>query len=134
MVELSRIVHNVRACKYSEIEHFNGRAPANQSHIYEGKTPIHWFLLEDEGYIVGCYGLLPIGKEARLRGWFVDEKYRKQGIGYELVESAIIESKKLGYKTFEVKTSQKSLMNKLNIPPTGVTYSTFGGAQYRLEL
>ena len=134
MVDISKIIEKVRRCKFSEIEHFNGRAPVNQSHIYEGKIPIYWFLFEDNRYVVGCYGLLPIGKEIRLRGWFVDEKYRNQGIGYELVKSAIIEAKKLGFKIFEVKTSQKKLMNKLNITPTGKAYSSFGGAQYKLEL
>ena len=134
MIVNSEIIRNVRKCSYEDIKHFNGRAPKSQSHIYEGKTPIHWFKIESCGRIVGCYGIIPIGKEARFRGWFVDSDYRNMGIGAELARSAMIEAKKMGFERFEVKTSQSGLMERLGIPATGATYKSFGGAQYRTLL
>ena len=134
MIQVSDVIGSVKRCQYSEIQHFNGRAPKNQSHIYEGKIPINWFKLNDGEKVVGCYGLLVIGKEARFRGWFVDEDYRGRGVGLELAKSAMIEAKKMGLKSFEVKTSQIGLMNRLGIPPTGKTYKSFNGAQFRAVL
>lgn len=121
---------SIASCKFDDIKHFDGRAPRNQSHIYEGKTPIDWHCIEVDGEIVGCIGLLYVGKEARIRGWFVDKPYRGRGLGGELLRYAAETALLCGAERVEIKTAQKEIALHCGWESTGKEYPSFGGAQF----
>ena len=122
----------VAKCHLSEIEHFNKMESNNISQIFEGKIPIDWYSCRDEGMgeLLGCFGLLVIGRTAHLRGWFVDAKYRKQGLGSQLVKQAERIAYELEYAKLSVKTAQHRIMQRMNFHRSGKVYKTFNGREY----
>ena len=128
------LVLNLRRTSLAKIEHLNELAPTNTSHIYEGKTPIDWYALWDGEVLVGCFGLLHVAKEARLRGWFVIEEYRGRGIGEWLAEQAAVQAYSGGAEVIEAKTAQASIMARVGWTYTGKEYKSFNGRQYRKRL
>lgn len=68
------------------------------------------FIAEKEEQVVGVYVLLPTRPEtAELVNIAVDEAYQGQGIGKQLVNHAIQEAKRHGYKTLEIGTGNSSI-------------------------
>jgi N-acetylglutamate synthase-like GNAT family acetyltransferase len=125
---------NIARVTFDQIKHFNDLAPNNSSHIYEGKTPITWYGLHKDDSIVGCFGLLKVGNEARLRGWFVLPECRGHGYGTLLARTAEEAAQHMGAHTIEAKTAQATIMARLGWEFTGAVYKTFNGRQYRKPL
>ncbi|MFC6652590.1 MULTISPECIES: GNAT family N-acetyltransferase [Paenibacillus] len=68
------------------------------------------FVAEADQQVVGVYVLLPTRPEtAELVNIAVDEEFQGQGIGKQLVNHAIQEAKRLGFKTLEIGTGNSSI-------------------------
>ncbi|WP_052256527.1 GNAT family N-acetyltransferase [Salinicoccus sp. YB14-2] len=68
------------------------------------------FVAEDGKQIIGVYVLLPTRPETvELVNVAVSEKFHGKGIGKKLVEDAVEEAKRKGYKTIEVGTGNSSI-------------------------
>ncbi|WP_238655254.1 GNAT family N-acetyltransferase [Paenibacillus piscarius] len=68
------------------------------------------FVAEKDNRVIGVYVLLPTRPEtAELVNIAVDEEFQGQGIGKQLVNHAIQEAKRLGYKTLEIGTGNSSI-------------------------
>lgn len=68
------------------------------------------FVAEKDGQVLGVYVLLPTRPEtAELVNIAVDEAFQGQGIGKQLVNHAIQEARRLGYKTLEIGTGNSSI-------------------------
>lgn len=68
------------------------------------------FVAEADQQVVGVYVLLPTRPEtAELVNITVDEEFQGQGIGKQLVNHAIQEAKRLGFKTLEIGTGNSSI-------------------------
>ena len=75
------------------------------SHCINSKSDLpQWYVLENEGEVVGCAGLVPNDFISRmdLYPWvcavFVDERYRGNSYGSLLLEKAKADTKKAGFK------------------------------------
>ena len=131
-------VHNitVRGCSYAEVEHFDTPlARRETAHVYEGKTKHDWFLMEIDGFVVGCSSLMPFSKrEARLRGWYMLPEYRGSGHGTKLAEVVMYEARSNGFEYLESKTRHRGIMEKLGFIFTGKEYPSWGGYRYVFPL
>ncbi|ETT72467.1 hypothetical protein C173_14035 [Paenibacillus sp. FSL R7-277] len=68
------------------------------------------FVAEADQQVVGVYVLLPTRPEtAELVNIAVNEEFQGQGIGKQLVNHAIQEAKRLGFKTLEIGTGNSSI-------------------------
>lgn len=68
------------------------------------------FVAEAGDRVVGVYVLLPTRPEtAELVNIAVDEEFQGQGIGKQLVNHAIQEARRLGFKTLEIGTGNSSI-------------------------
>lgn len=68
------------------------------------------FVAEADQQVVGVYVLLPTRPEtAELVNIAVDEEFQGQGIGKQLVNHAIQEAKRLGFKTLAIGTGNSSI-------------------------
>lgn len=75
------------------------------SHCINAKSDLpQWYLLENNGEVVGCAGLVPNDFISRmdLYPWvcavFVDERFRGHSYGSLLLEKAKADTKKAGFK------------------------------------
>lgn len=66
-----------------------------------------WFeVVLDNDKIVGSVGIYKINSnECELRKMYLLEEYQGRGIGKNLLENALIEAKKLGYKSISLQTN-----------------------------
>jgi putative acetyltransferase len=63
-------------------------------------------LEEEDGSIVGAYGLYPVEKHTcELRKMYLHKAYRGQGLGKFLMEDALSRAKQLGFKTMVLETA-----------------------------
>ncbi|WP_342548797.1 GNAT family N-acetyltransferase [Paenibacillus sp. FSL P2-0089] len=68
------------------------------------------FVAEADQQVVGVYVLLPTRPEtAELVNIAVNEEFQGQGIGKQLVNHAIQEARRLGFKTLEIGTGNSSI-------------------------
>ncbi|WP_405108883.1 GNAT family N-acetyltransferase [Paenibacillus sp. FSL K6-1217] len=68
------------------------------------------FIAEKDQQVVGVYVLLPTRPEtAELVNIAVNEAFQSQGIGKQLVNHAIQEARRLGFKTLEIGTGNSSI-------------------------
>ena len=124
--------YKIERCALKEIEHFNKMESNNTSQIFEGKTPIKWFACKDiqTDQLLGCFGLLVLGKTAHLRGWFVEASFRGSGLGSQMVLEAQKVVLNMGMDKMSVKTAQHKIMERLNFHWTGKKYKSFNGREY----
>ena len=66
-----------------------------------------FFVLEDEdGSIIGAYGLYPIGKKTcELRKMYLHKAYRGKGLGKFLLEDALSKARHLGFERMILETA-----------------------------
>jgi RimJ/RimL family protein N-acetyltransferase len=100
-------------------------------HIYEGVKPLIWYKVMDLDQLIGCCALLPIGKEARLRGWFLDPRYRGCGLGLRMAAFMADEARARGFSRIEAKT--RATLDKHGWTWTGKAYPSWGGRQFVIE-
>ncbi|ETT44684.1 GNAT family N-acetyltransferase [Paenibacillus sp. FSL P4-0338] len=68
------------------------------------------FVAEKDNRVIGVYVLLPTRPEtAELVNIAVNEAFQSQGIGKQLVNHAIQEARRLGFKTLEIGTGNSSI-------------------------
>jgi GNAT superfamily N-acetyltransferase len=115
-----------RPSTLAEVEVYREQAMQDGAHLYEGSKPIRWFVMADEhNEMLGSVGLLIIGREARIRGWFVRREYRGRGLGKLLLEFAVDEARSLGCTRVEAKTAYIEELKRWGWTHTGKVYTTF---------
>ena len=79
-------------------------ADIEQSYFARGGT---FLVLEDQdGSIVGAYGLYPIGSQTcELRKMYLHRSHRGKGLGKSLLDGALAEARKLGFKRMTLETA-----------------------------
>lgn len=103
-------------CDYADIEPYKAEGKANGGNAWlqqdwaktrPAKTPIEWHKLLVNGEFAGCVGLLPKGRnKAAVRGWFVREQFRGQGLGIALLHYVSEEAKERGFTRLQMITRQ----------------------------
>jgi putative acetyltransferase len=75
-----------------------------QSYIEQGGT--FYVLEEKDGSIVGAYGLYAVeSRTCELRKMYLHRSYRGKGLGKFLMESALSEARRLGFKKIVLETA-----------------------------
>ncbi len=66
-----------------------------------------FFVLEDrDGSIIGAYGLYPLENQTcELRKMYLDKSHRRKGLGRFLLDSALAEARKLGFRRMTLETA-----------------------------
>lgn len=60
----------------------------------------------ENGAIIGAYGLYPMGEEScELRKMYLRRDYRGQGLGRRLLDDALAEARRLGFKSVVLETA-----------------------------
>jgi len=91
-----------------------------------------FFVLLKQGKIVGCCGLIINDFISRhdltpwLCGVFVEESERKQGLAGKLLDFAVHEAKRVGYKTVYLSTDHTSFYERYNWKYIGDGYQPDG--------
>ncbi len=105
--EVTRLVYGV--LKEYNLEPDPGATDADladieQSYFARGGT---FLVLEDQdGSIIGAYGLYPIENQTcELRKMYLHRSHRGKGLGKSLLDSALAEARKLGFKTMTLETA-----------------------------
>ncbi len=75
-------------------------------HFYFGRGGTFFVLEEKDGSIIGAYGLYPLEKQTcELRKMYLHRSHRGKGLGKSLLDSALVEARKLGFKTMTLETA-----------------------------
>jgi GNAT superfamily N-acetyltransferase len=78
----------------------------NVAESYQNPGGLFDVVVDEAGEIVGTVGLFPITKEhCELRKMYLVPHARKQGHGRRLLEHALIETKKRGFRRLELETA-----------------------------
>jgi putative acetyltransferase len=87
-----------------------------------------FYVLEEEtGAIVGAYGLYPIDKvTCELRKMYLHKLFRGRGLGKLLMESALTEARRLGFKRVTLETASV-LKEAISL------YKSYGFVEYEPE-
>jgi len=87
-----------------------------------------FYVLEEEtGSIVGAYGLYPIDKATcELRKMYLHKLFRGRGLGKLLMESALTEARRLGFKRVTLETASV-LKEAIGL------YKSYGFVEYQPE-
>ena len=101
---------------YSEILPYKAEGRANGGNAWlqmhwattrPSKTPIEWHKLTVNGEFAGCVGLLPKGKtKAAVRGWFVRDRFRGNGLGIALLHYISEVAIEQGFERLQMITRQ----------------------------
>lgn len=99
-----------------------------------------WYLLEKEGKIIGCAGLITNDFISRvdLYPWicaiFIDENHRGHAYSTLLIERAKSDTKKFGYKYLYLSTSHVGFYEKYNFNYIGQGYHPWGAESRIYEI
>lgn len=113
------------------------------SHSIEARNSLpQWYLLENEGEIIGCAGLITNDFISRgdLYPWvcaiFIKKEHRGNAYGSLLIEKAKIDSKKAGFEHLYLCTSHIGFYEKYDFEYIGQGYHPWGEESrvYELEL
>ncbi len=113
------------------------------SHSTESRNPLpQWYLLEKEGQIIGCAGLIANDFISRgdLYPWvcavYIDEKHRGNAYGALLLEKAKSDTKKAGFKYLYLCTEHIGYYEKYGFQYIAQGYHPWGEESriYELEL
>ena len=75
-------------------------------HSYFEKGGTFYVLEEKDGSIVGAYGLYPVeSRTCELRKMYLHRSYRGKGLGKLLLESALSEARRLGFRKMILETA-----------------------------
>ena len=75
-------------------------------HSYFEKGGTFYVLEEKDGSIVGAYGLYPVeSRTCELRKMYLHRSYRGKGLGKLLLESALSEARRLGFRKIILETA-----------------------------
>jgi putative acetyltransferase len=96
-----------------------------QSYFTRGGT---FFVLEDrDGSIIGAYGLYPLENQTcELRKMYLHKSHRGKGLGRFLLDSALAEARKLGFKTMTLETASV-LKEAISL------YKSYGFTEYEAD-
>jgi GNAT superfamily N-acetyltransferase len=103
-----------------------------ENSIYDDKSLPKFYLMLDEGNIIGSYALLINDLISRqdLFPWFaclfVDESYRNRGLANELIKHSIDESRKGGFDTIYLSTDLNDFYEKKGWKYYSKGYTAFG--------
>lgn len=92
----------------------------------------HWYLLEDEGVIVGCAGLITNDFISRmdLYPWicalYIEPSHRGSGLGYHLIEKAKEDAKKANFTDVYLCTDHIGYYEKAGFVYIGEGYHPWG--------
>ncbi len=96
-----------------------------QSYFKGGGT--FYVLEEEDGSIIGAYGLYPINKQTcELRKMYLHSSYRGKGLGKLLVESALSKARQIGFKKMTLETASV-LKEAISL------YKSYGFTEYQPE-
>ena len=84
---------------YSNIENeeaisFLRKYNAHKEHIAVGDCEF-WIGAKENNHVVGVIGLIFVGRNVRVKNFYVQKGYRNNGIGKELLSKIIINNKKM---------------------------------------
>jgi len=67
---------------------------------------VFYVLEEKDGSIIGAYGLYPVNKQTcELRKMYLHCSYRGKGLGKILLDSALLEARRIGFKRITLETA-----------------------------
>jgi len=73
---------------------------------YFRRAGVFYVLEEEGGSIIGSYGLYPVDSNTcELRKMYLRRDYRGKGLGRRLLEQALTEARRLGFKTITLETA-----------------------------
>ncbi len=96
-----------------------------QSYFEKGGT--FYVLEERDGSIVGAYGLYPVeSRTCELRKMYLHRSYRGKGLGKFLMESALSEARRLGFKRMTLETASV-------LKEAIALYKSYGFVEYQAD-
>ena len=94
---------------------------------YFGQGGTFYVLEEEDGSIIGAYGLYPVEKQTcELRKMYLHSAYRGKGLGKLLLESALSKARQMGFKRVVLETASV-LREAIGL------YKSYGFVEYRPE-
>jgi GNAT superfamily N-acetyltransferase len=115
-VEIQRVAYEV-------VEPLAPQAAIEDCHVWG--NGLYWWAAFVDGELAGSAALLPIGKEARLRGWYVLPQYRGKGIGRALCETVEQAARDGGFDHIEAKTRYTAELARWGWTDTGAVYTSW---------
>ena len=92
---------------------------------YFGQGGVFYVLEEEDGSVVGAYGLYRIDKKrCELRKMYLCRSYRGKGLGKFLLEDALARARQMGFETVTLETTSV-LKEAIGL------YKSYGFAEYR---
>jgi len=96
-------------------------------HCYFEGGGTFYVLQEEDGSIVGAYGLYPVDRgRCELRKMYLHRAYRGKGLGRFLMESALSEARLLGFKSIVLETASV-------LKEAIALYKSYGFVEYQPE-
>jgi GNAT superfamily N-acetyltransferase len=118
--------------QWGNTSNFNFYKDCIENSIYDDKSLPKFYLMLDEGKIIGSYALLINDLISRqdLFPWFaclfVDENYRNRGLANKLIKHSIDESRKGGFGTIYLSTELNDFYEKKGWEYYSKGYTAFG--------
>ena len=96
-------------------------------HSYFGRGGTFSVLEEQDGSIVGAYGLYPVDKRTcELRKMYLRSSYRGKGLGKLLLEDALAEARRMGFERMTLETASV-------LKEAIALYKSYGFVEYEPE-
>ena len=94
---------------------------------YFGRGGAFYVLEEEDGSIIGAYGLYPVDKATcELRKMYLRSSYRSKGLGKLLLEDALSKARQIGFKKITLETASV-LKEAISL------YKSYGFVEYEPE-
>ncbi len=96
-------------------------------HSYFARGGAFYVLEEEDGSIIGAYGLYPVDRQTcELRKMYLHSSYRGKGLGKLLLEDALSKARQIGFKRMTLETASV-LREAISL------YKSYGFVEYEPE-